>query len=89
MKVSPQSPNPSRWQVSLFGMALSLPILNACTPPADPKPALATEHIAKVLPERKQDKTSWATDIAKVFDELKIDKTAQNIALNPQTSINL
>ncbi|MDO5652167.1 MAG: DUF1615 family protein [Moraxella sp.] len=79
MKVSPQSPNPSRWQVSLFGMVLSLPILNACTPPADPKPALTTEHIAKVLPERKQDKSSWATDIAKVFDELKIDKTAQNI----------
>lgn len=46
---------------------------------ANPKAALNSEQIAKLLPSHVKDKQAWAVDLAGVFDELKIDKSTQNL----------
>lgn len=54
-------------------------MLNACTDEVPTTPTLSTADIAKIMPSRSQDKASWASDIASVFDELKLHKDKQNI----------
>lgn len=61
-------------------IALSLSaLLVACTNDKPTTPTLSVSQIAKVMPNRSQDKTSWASDISAVFDELKIHKDKENI----------
>lgn len=61
-------------------IALSLSaLLVACTDDKPTTPTLSVSQIAKVMPNRSQDKTSWASDISAVFDELKIHKDKENI----------
>lgn len=59
----------------LFGTV----ILTACTQNTPQTPTLSAHEIAKVLPNRSQDKASWAGDIEAVFDTLKLHKDKQNI----------
>ena len=54
-------------------------VLSACTDEVPTTPTLSTADIAKIMPSRSQDKASWASDIASVFDELKLHKDKQNI----------
>lgn len=44
-----------------------------------PPPTLDTTQIANLIPNRKQDKASWASDIARIYDTLGIYKGSQNI----------
>lgn len=54
-------------------------LLVACADDKPATPTLSVSQIAKVMPNRSQDKTSWASDISAVFDELKIHKDKENI----------
>lgn len=54
--------------------------LSACTQDDKPTtPTLANDDIAKLIPKRVKNRPSWASDIAGVFDELKLHKDRQNI----------
>ncbi|OOR91689.1 hypothetical protein B0181_02695 [Moraxella caviae] len=55
-------------------------LLSACgDTKADTTPTLDNAQIAKLIPSRVKQRQSWADDIAKVFDELKLHKDVQNI----------
>ncbi|MGK8251339.1 DUF1615 family protein [Moraxella lacunata] len=54
-------------------------LLTACTQETPDTPTLSNDEIAKVLPNRSQDKASWAGDIGAIFDELKLHKDKENI----------
>lgn len=41
--------------------------------------SLTDKQITKLIPKRVDGRASWAADIAKIFDELKIPKNTQNI----------
>lgn len=41
--------------------------------------SLTDKQITKLIPKRVDERASWAADIAKIFDELKIPKNTQNI----------
>lgn len=62
--------------IALFGGAI---LLTACTQETPDTPTLSNDEIAKVLPNRSQDKASWASDIGAIFDELKLHKDKENI----------
>ena len=62
--------------IALFGGAI---LLTACTQETPDTPTLSNDEIAKVLPNRSQDKASWAGDIGAIFDELKLHKDKENI----------
>ncbi|UYZ68977.1 DUF1615 domain-containing protein [Moraxella bovis] len=62
--------------IALFGGAI---LLTACTQETPDTPILSDDEIAKVLPNRSQDKASWASDIGAIFDELKLHKDKENI----------
>ncbi len=40
---------------------------------------LSTEEIRKLIPSHVNNRKSWATDISKIYDELKLTKNTQNI----------
>lgn len=42
-------------------------------------PTLSDQEIAKLIPSRVKNTKSWAADIARVYDELKLVKNTQNI----------
>ncbi len=68
-------PNP----LTLLTLLGVITLLTACTQETPKTPTLSSGEIAKILPNRSQDKASWAKDIAAVFDELKLHKDKQNI----------
>ena len=41
--------------------------------------SLTDKQITKLIPKRVDGRASWSADIAKIFDELKIPKSTQNI----------
>ncbi|WP_066803732.1 DUF1615 family protein [Moraxella oblonga] len=64
---------------SLIALAL-LSLLSACSQPATKTtPTLTNDDIAKLIPKHVKNRPSWASDIASVFDELKLHKDTQNI----------
>lgn len=68
------------WQNCLSVPVLASLFLLACQPlPTEKIPIIHADEIAKILPNRKQDKLSWAKDIAQIFDTLKIARTVQNV----------
>lgn len=67
---------PSAILLAVFGITT---LLAACTKETPKTPTLSSGEIAKILPNRSQDKASWAKDITAVFDELKLHKDKQNI----------
>lgn len=46
---------------------------------SDTGTSLSNKQIAKLIPTHVKNSQSWAADIASVFDQLRLDKTAQNI----------
>lgn len=54
--------------------------LSACQKEDKPTtPALSDKTIAKLIPARVKNRPSWASDISRVFDELKLHKDKTNI----------
>ncbi|MFL1732693.1 DUF1615 domain-containing protein [Moraxella oculi] len=64
-----------------FTVLIVLTALLVACGTADEKQAksLTNQHIAKLIPVHVNNKESWASDIAQVFDDLNIPKTTQNI----------
>ncbi|MDO4441088.1 MAG: DUF1615 domain-containing protein [Moraxella sp.] len=61
-------------------IVLGAAFLTACSPQqSTPAKSLTDKQIAKLIPARVSDRASWASDIAQVFDQLKLPKTTQNI----------
>ena len=59
---------------------VALLTLSACQKDDTPStPTLSAKQIAKLIPSRVKNRQSWAGDIERVFDELKLHKDKQNL----------
>lgn len=72
--------NPAIYQAFTVTLASTI-ALTGCEYFSKPKAdnTLQTDKIASVMPNRGQNKSQWANDIYEIFNQLKIERNAQNI----------
>lgn len=58
---------------------IGIAFLSACDDSSTQTQPLANKQITKLIPKYVTNRDSWATDIAQIFDELKLTKNTQNI----------
>ena len=66
----------------LLTLMATLPLavlIGGCEPISHNVTVINASDTARILPNRKQDKDSWANDMHKVFDKLSIPATTQNV----------